>query len=63
MTTETCKCGKASITYEIVDEDYWVANAKNTHIVKDGYGKKCICKFCNDEYDSFDPCMVTVIEQ
>ena len=61
--TEKCKCGKASMNYEPAGEDMWICHAVNTRIVyNDDWGKDCICKSCGDHYDSFDPCMVDVIE-
>jgi hypothetical protein len=64
MMEETkCKCGKASITYECIDEDLFSAIAVNTTIKKEGYGKVCICKSCGAKYDNFDPCMVKIIDR
>jgi len=51
------------MTYEPAGEDMWICHAVNTRIVyNDDWGKDCICKTCGDNYDSFDPCMVDVIE-
>jgi hypothetical protein len=59
----TCRCGKASMNYEVIGEDLWTATATNTKINKNGYGgRDCICKSCGLIYDDFDPCMVKGIE-
>ena len=60
METETCKCGKVSMTYDVIGEDLWLGTPVNTSIKKEGYGKACICKFCKQNYDHFDPCMVKI---
>lgn len=57
-----CKCGRSSMRYMIEDIDLYSAEAYNTLIVKEGYGKACICKACKFTYDHFDPCMVKDIE-
>jgi len=63
--TVTCKCGKASITYQAVGEDIYYAESINTTIKTDdeGFGKICVCAHCKDEYDTFDPCMVKQINE
>jgi hypothetical protein len=60
MKKETigCPCGNASMTYEIIDIDLYTAEAYNTIITKEGYGKACICQNCKRTYDHFDHCMV-----
>jgi hypothetical protein len=55
-----CKCGKASMTYEVIGEDLWSGTPENTKIEKQGYGKACVCISCKDKYDQFDPCMVKI---
>ena len=62
MDKTECKCGNASMTYEVIGEDEWSAKAVNTYIIKEGYGRFCMCKNCLHSYDNFDPCMVTEIE-
>ena len=62
MNTQ-CKCGKASMSYEVIGEDLYMAKAVNTIIKKEGYGKVCICRFCNKQYDNFDPFMVKFIDE
>jgi TRAP-type uncharacterized transport system substrate-binding protein len=63
MEKVICKCGGASIKYECIDEDLYTADAYNTLIVTEGYGKACICKSCKATYDHFDPCMVKYIKR
>ena len=63
MSVEVCKCGKASIKYDCVGEDSFEAEYFNTKIVKDGYGRACICKSCGEKYDNFDPCMVRILTE
>lgn len=58
METVKCKCGKASMTYKVIGEDLWTAEAKNTVICPTGYIKTCICMGCKESYSQFDPCMV-----
>jgi hypothetical protein len=62
---ETCKCGKASMTYQAVGEDVYHAESVNTIIKTDdeGFGKVCICAYCKEEYDGFDPFIVTNINE
>jgi hypothetical protein len=57
----TCDCGDASMEFEVIGEDLWSAVAINTKISKDGYGKKCTCKTCGQDYDTFDHYMVKYI--
>lgn len=54
----SCDCGDAWMKFTVIGEDLWTATAYNTKISKDGYGKKCTCKSCGQDYDTFDPCMV-----
>jgi hypothetical protein len=64
MEKVTCKCEKASMTYyHTEEEDLWCGVAENTLIVKEGYGKACICKECKTTYDHFDPCMVKIFKK
>jgi hypothetical protein len=60
MAKEICKCGKASMTYEVIGEDLWSGVPENTTIVTEGHGKACICNNCKTTYDHFDPCMVKI---
>ena len=48
--------------YYITGEDLFSADATNTKIKKDGFGKSCTCKHCGEVYDTFDHCMVKSIE-
>jgi hypothetical protein len=61
MEVIKCKCGKASMSYECIGIDTWSVNAVNTKVVKQGYGKICICKSCKSGYDNYDPCMVKIV--
>lgn len=62
MEKVECKCGKASMTYDIIGEDLWSAVPENTSIVKEKYTKVCICKSCGTKYDEYDPCMVKLFK-
>ncbi len=62
MEIKKCKCGKASMTYEIIGMDLWSGVPVNTIIRKDRWDAVCICKICNDEYDQFDPHMVKILK-
>jgi hypothetical protein len=64
MEETKCKCGKASITYECIGEDLYSAVTVNTTIVKtSGFGWVCVCLTCGEKYDTFDPCMVKIIDR
>lgn len=62
MEIVKCKCGNASMKYDIIGEDLWSGVPENTLIVKEGFGKACICKECKTTYDHFDPCMVKIFK-
>lgn len=55
-----CKCGFASMTYEVIGEDTWSGSPINVTLNKDGYGVNCICKTCGDLFDIYDPVMVKI---
>jgi len=55
-----CKCGKASMTYEVIGEDLWSGVQVNTTLKKEGYYVSCTCNDCKEWYDNYDPCMVKI---
>ena len=58
MEIVKCKCGRASISYQVIGEDMWGYDAINTSVVKACGIKHCICMLCGQKYDEFDPFMV-----
>lgn len=62
MEIKKCKCGKASMKYEVIGEDLWSGIPENTDLVKSGYVFECHCQYCGESYDSYDPFMVKIFE-
>lgn len=58
-----CSCGKAKSVYIQLDEDLFKLEYTNTIIKKDKFRRICVCKFCNEIYDHFDPSLVKIIKQ
>jgi hypothetical protein len=62
MKKVECRCGKASMTYEVTGEDQWTALAVNTKVTRRKYSSECQCKICGSVYDDFDFCNVVSVE-
>ena len=57
-----CRCGKASATYKIIGEDLWAVTIRNTEVRDGEYCKMLRCKYCDDDYDTYDPVMVKLFK-